>query len=548
MRWFVFLFLLLPLSVPAVPSADPALDASEFHEFLRDNLPAPLQDQVNLSMLHMLPDAPLRVLASASSIEEALRSVSGSSLGALIANTRITPAITLAAKQGRPLTIVVVPGLFAEFIPTRPFEEILSRSSADGDQFARQVRDAAARNDPQAFDETFDPSSLSVKTVPLTDVIAVGALSSAFPQAPVRLVLLQTPFGSGESIGSLSDSAAVFNRRLEKYLGLTGAQNLVFLGYSRGTPVALEMLARARDGQEPWLGSVRAMVSWAGVVWGTSLADNAEDPTTPAFRAVQEVKRLRAGLDPQSPEKTFAAWTDFAFAMGRLEHELFAGRAYPDPSVLRQAPTSIGLDGISLWQQIKKAAVVLGLTSPSRDFPKNVIRFQALLDRVLIAVNELGSKTRKQWWTSRTVPATPIYYSLTAVMADPARGGLDLEAFDGGWGYSRRSFDDLFLLQSRIDYEKLAVAVNDSQVSIPQATFLPKYAEALNPANRGMRSVLLGACGTHHWGMALQVVNEMRDGRRNPFPREIFLRSLADKISLDLQRSPSPKRFIKPLE
>ncbi len=71
------------------------------------------------------------------------------------------------------------------------------------------------------------------------------------------------------------------------------------------------------------------------------------------------------------------------------------------------------------------------------------------------------------------------------------------------------------------------VSLNDSQVAVYQSLFLPEVIKNLNPQNAGLSMESLGLLETHHWGVALQVVNKMKDGRKNPFPRERVLLALA---------------------
>lgn len=522
----------------ALPPADPAMDASEYHEFLRANLPAPMQDQINLSMIHMLPDSPLRSLTSAPTVDDAMTMILGSTLGALIANTRITPAITLSAAPARPLTLVVVPGMFAEFLPERPFEESLARVTPETNSFRALVAAAASRHEAVAFDETRVIGAMK-KTV-LSDLVTVTALPPSATPGPARLIFLAAPKGSGESLGSLDERAMILNRRLEKFLALTGEQDLVFVGPDEGTAVALEMMARAQADGAAWLPKARAVVSWAGSVWGDPFADEALTPGTPSFKVMTEIRRLRAALDPASPEKTSLAWKEFQAALARLETDLTAGRSYPAPADLNGPPRPLAVDGLSLGFAVRSLADAVEPFAAKPDTAARVARFGELLDRLLISVEGLGTTARTRWWTTAAVPLQTTYYSLSAAAADPTESELAREAFEGGWGYAGSSFDDLFWLQNQRDTKtRTGVSLNDGRSAIPQSTFLPIVIAGLNPANDGLRAVSLGYAGTHHSGMVYGAVNPMKDGRRNPFPREALLRSLADKVSLDRQRAPT---------
>jgi hypothetical protein len=101
-------------------------------------------------------------------------------------------------------------------------------------------------------------------------------------------------------------------------------------------------------------------------------------------------------------------------------------------------------------------------------------------------------------------------------------------------GYAS-TLDDQSLLASQSKLQAMTgISLNDSQVSVPQSAVLPKVIESLNSANHEMVFDNLGILGTHHCGVALQTVNEMKDGRVNPFPREAVLKALAATVADDL--------------
>ncbi|MEQ1723843.1 MAG: hypothetical protein ABL930_11750, partial [Pseudobdellovibrio sp.] len=119
------------------------------------------------------------------------------------------------------------------------------------------------------------------------------------------------------------------------------------------------------------------------------------------------------------------------------------------------------------------------------------------------------------------------YLSLAAAMVDPDKSDAEKSIFESREGYSD-SLDDKSLLENKRAYEKLTgVQLNDSQVAVHQSLFLPNVIAHLNPQNAGLNIKTLGLLQTHHWGVSLQVVNKMKDGRLNPYPREKVLIALA---------------------
>jgi pimeloyl-ACP methyl ester carboxylesterase len=538
--WILCLWPLLLTTPESARAQDPEAlrDSIEFHEFLRLQLPVSRQDNINLSMVHMIPNQEVSELPLARTLDEALNKIKSVKLADLIANNRVTPAAKIPVSKSQVLTLVILPGLFAEFLPMRPFEEILARPSKENADFLQRVKHEMKKGNRLAKDPVFDLKFLASRSRPLSDVIQVAALNDAKGKPRARLVMLSASAGSLESLGDISMAAAILNRRLGKYLGLTGAKNLVLIGYSRGTPVGLEMLAQAKEKKLPWVSEVRGMVAWAGHVSGSSLADETLNPSSKLFPVFEEIKKLRRDLDPQSAGKNFKTWADFSAIMEGLIAAAAQGKKYPDPAALVKNAEEMALDPLALWTTLKAWAQQAGLTSAaSNDTANEVRRFRLLVDGTLLAIRQLSTVERTRWWSERILPLDFSYYALTAAMANPETGVLDREAFEGDWGYGRGSFDDFWMLQNRLDYEILtAVPLNDGQISLPQAVFLPELIAALNPANAGIKTSMLGTCGTHHWGMALQVVNPMKKKQINFLPREALLEALAEKISLDLEK------------
>lgn len=551
MRFMMKLKTMAALSVIAALKVNPAFagdgkDAAEFHELLRSAVPAEMAGDSTMPLVHMLPDANVIEASNAESVEQAIAALKKSSLALLAKNTaslqksaRKQKSKSLNADtilRRHPLTIVIVPGIFGEFIPTRGFEDVLSQESSDRTAFQAKVGEALAAKDPNATDISFDVNTLKEAAKPLSELVQVGNIKDKAGKPVARVILMYTPFMSLESMGSASDHAEVFNRRLTKYLALTGPQDLAFIGYSRGTVLGLEMLAQAKARNLSWLPQVKGMISLGGVTWGSTLADDTENPNSATARAIAEVKALRANIDPGNAFTTIASWAVFLRNMALMAGQLTNHSLQPKDGELKANPIRSGIDPKSMLELVILGGGKLGIQHPVSDFGNNVRRFQAFLDSVLEGVGTLTTTARLNWWGTHSVPTSVHYYSITGAMANPEASEIDKKAFSTPIGYNN-TFDDISLLQNRLDYEGISgITLNDSQVSVAQAMILPNAAAKLNPANAGMNDSFLGTVGTHHWGLALRIVNAMKDGRMNPFPREALLKALAAKVALDQEK------------
>ena len=545
---FIFLTLLFTFNA----HAGEAEDAAAFRQlFLEEaKLDKPGAPEALLQDLFFTPDAATERALKARTLDDSLEALKAGSLSTLRAARAQAPApAPKTSLQGRKLTIVIIPGVFAEFIKTRAMEELFEKPSKARDAFRDLVMKAKAKGNPNAIDRTQllslweagQPAEKVSREQRLDEVIHLGELSVR--GARVRVILMGTPFASLESLGDATDRAAIFNRRLEKFLALPGSsQPLALVGYSRGTLLGLEMLAQAKRDGKPWVKNVKALVSLSGVVLGSALADDAvKGERSPARKLLEAVKKTADSLEKYPEDANVAEkgkvrvandlkWAAFgAEAIGHVK-EITKGQspieglqniAKVDP----RAPLGIFL---AMWRE-------LGLTNYNADYNRNIDRFRRFVNELTLAVRELSTDARTQWWKTHELPKHVIYYGLPAAMANPLANAVEKELFQSPLAYGSGSHDDVMLAQNRKDYETLSggLALNDSQVSVLQASFPAGVLETLNPAHAGLKTKFLGVSGTHHWGVALREVNKMRAGQTNGFPREALLRAIAVQVLLD---------------
>jgi hypothetical protein len=414
-------------------------------------------------------------------------------------------------------TIVIVPGVLGEFIDGRAFEEIFSRPSTYGQKWQELVERS------QIYDERFALEKMATEQVPLGDVVNAASIDDKNGRPLLKLVILKNIFGSLESVGSNQEIAKILNRRIEKYINLTGDKNIVLLGYSRGAPLALEMVTQAQKNKLTYLSKVKAVVSYAGVLFGTALADVTADPNSESGRLLLAVKKLRNELQLSYSilDRPFARANN-TDAISTFVSELASNSDFDANFFLSNARSG---DFKTVAALISKVSSELGLMSLG-DFNGHVLRTQKFIDEIILAVDELKSDSLIKWWSQNNLPSHIKYISIAAAMVDPQNSEVEKEIFDSSVGYNN-SLDDMSLINNMRLYKEITgIAMNDSQVALHQSVFLKKTIAQLNPANSKIDFRNLGVLQTHHWGVSLQVVNKMKDERLNPFPREKVLLAL----------------------
>jgi hypothetical protein len=409
--------------------------------------------------------------------------------------------------------------------------------------------------------------------------VHVSSIDDANGLPLVNVVLMDTRFMSLESLGKIASRAELFSRRIAKmneilaYNGGSAPKNIAFMGYSRGTPIALEMLARAKEdpAKHPWIARTRAMISLGGVIYGSDLADDAmniraQDPPSAPAQQLAVLNEFKDKLELIDGRKDVAKlvvvgnlkrWGDFLARMVYVTN--------PPSSVIHGFFKWLGNEKKMDWFLDKARSLIAGhqmtkrldssagaqlaaemayksfnLKHPVTHNDANVKRFQALTTAVVDGASELATPARLDWWKQNVVPTEGLrYYAITGTMMDDAGKGLQHELATNRTAFNPDLLDYGMLMGNYRDFVKTSgVALNDSQVAVYKSRFWPQLNSLLNPEQPALDQSFLGVVGVHHWGLALKVVN-IPDSRKvtvphNPFPRRALLKALSTIVVKDL--------------
>ena len=459
----------------------------------------------------------------------------------------------VARLRQEPLTIVIFPGVFGEFIPTHAFEEVFkNKNSAASKEFALKSANSNLTDTSLSMNELKieDGDSMPMKVMPLIHYFKVASIDDENNQPLVRVVIFDTEPMSLETLGTMRENSQRFTRRLEKFFQLMGVpKNMAFLGYSRGTMVALDTLSYNHSLQKPWLHNVKAMISVGGVTYGTALADDAFNAKSNNGKMLHQLIHVLDNLqnvDKITLEK--AGFNNFftrgiermsrIISNGELILSLGGAQAKSDDSIIDtiqalQKKTK-GTDIKSQLNLMVDVVTNLGLSGNGGGlydfFTVQRRRIELLCRSIIAAVREMQTSERLKWWQANNLPLHVTYYSVAGTMGE----GVNQHPM----GFNPDSQDDRMLNGNYNDYKNASngVLINDSQVAIQRVKFWPELTAILNPSNAGMKAEYLATLGTHHWGLALEIVNANSNGSKNPFPRELLLKALATQVVTDLEK------------
>lgn len=440
-----------------------------------------------------------------------------------------------------PVTILIIPGIFGEFIEHTPFEEVLTQKDS---RFAKDFTAALEKNPVR--DEVFDLETLAQKEVDLKEVLSFASLDNAEGKDMIRVIYLKPLFGSLETLGTLEDSALVYQRRLNKLKDILGKlENLYIMGYSRGLNVALELSDQAAKDPEahPWFKDLKGIISLGGTLYGSPLADGAFIPGKPTCAALDRLNQLARELvtlpaDADLGEKikavatNAAAWTSAGADLVKIG----ASMEVPEGLVLENIPTdeaNLGAFG-KLFKTVilEKFKITVG-----SEFNNNVEKFQYLMKEVTEGARSITLDSSLEWQRHHLLPAHLKYFTLQGTMGDPTTqenppGPLTEDSVS----FNTKTLDYRALRASYYDYwQTTGTSFNDSQASPDRTVFWSKFHQSLNPEQKPYEAHLLAILGVDHWGMSFPVALESRNGEESPYPRTLLLHTLGAFLATDSQ-------------
>lgn len=435
----------------------------------------------------------------------------------------------------QPVTLVIIPGIFGEFIDHIPYEEIFRNKAS------RLARDwAAAAEGADDTDPVFDLASMELVEKPLDELVAVASLDDEAGEAETRLILLKAPKTSLESLGTLKESAAIYQRRLTKILKRLPLSGPIYvMGYSRGLNVGLELVSGTDVQTYPWMKDVRGLIGLGGVTYGSAVADRALHPDRPEGLMLQRIEQLARELEVPAADSNAVGTA--ALMLRNTARWAAAVRDLADLSRGMTSPSGLALENIHsdaldpgfLVRTFRDLALEsFQLDRPFSDYARNIRRFQLFVREAREGIESLGTESCLKWISTHTLPARLHYYAITTTMPDPTTESQGPSALTGNTlAFEPTGLDYRGLRASYYSYlEESGMSLNDSQISLDRSPFWPELHQLANPQQKPFESTLLAILGTDHWGMAFPVAFETASGKVNPFPRTLLMKTLGDYL------------------
>eukprot|EP00943_MAST-04B_sp_MAST-4B-sp1_P008606 g8606.t1 len=477
---------------------------------------------------------------------------------ALHSNSIVTPFVDLRKhipggknKVSPPVSsdvvLVVFNGILAEFIENGPFESIFNRKSRFGEEWKDALNKLKSKKENKlTSDNIWSLDKLNNEKRLMLDLFDVASIDDTeSSKIEYRIIRFRPPFGSLESIGTLSTTSTGWLRRMNKIHTILSKEiglnpTYVFVGYSRGALVALDVLARAnrRPDAHPWIRNVRGMTSVGGPLFGAEGPDFTTTPGHVFYHLLQPIREFAQSLDFEHEGdmgslghvkeilKNSWEFLKLGWDLTKL-NQTGKSRAAVDAEIMFKkecgeagvpAPSiSIITDGLAklLFQNFD-------MMSPVGKYYENIKRVKIFVAGLLEGVKDLSTKSRIDWWKNKN-NQLPKHIELYSIPATMPGAGVEIESLDQSALFNSASTsldwwaNRMFYYATYGDTGKVC---QDGQVSCDRAVFWPKVLEKCGWDMENRVTGILAVVGSHHWGLALPFA---LDGVPSNVPRAAIL-------------------------
>ena len=392
-------------------------------------------------------------------------------------------------------------------------------------------------------DPVFKMRSNSMKDEDLDKLLIASSIDDHDQVPLVKLVYLFPEFLSLETFIPCAKRAEIAIRRIEKFINLIEMSektqyDFVIIGYSQGSAVAMEIASQLKKYQSPLLEKLKAVVSYCGTVWGSDLADvlflDHESTSTPLMgRQFKAFRQLINNLETEvkNPLDFFRGYYRNKKNILGFIHEYLSDTEEGIKTAKAKASVVYLMKMVMRMALVEFKALDFGLFHY-----ENMKKLKKFGEAVIAGASELTTESMENWHRTHILPHENIhYYNLSGVSGDinvdkeylkDSLAGMDLESVDY----------EMLLNQFNIIYNQTGVALNDSQVTIQRTRLWPELSVLVNPSQPIYQTTFLGALGTHHWGVTFDYFNASTPKMINSFKRPELILSLAQAISLDLDK------------
>lgn len=479
-----------------------------------------------------------------------------------------------------PITIIIIPGIFGEFIDDLPFPETFDQNQKEKSHFYQLWKDrfkALPENSPLRYDlqkslanTPYPQRNINSIDKPLDELVNISGVPHPFlpGQDIIQIIGLKLPTFSLESLGDQYAMSDVYLHRLDKIFKILpeAQSNIALVGYSRGGPIVLDLIAKAHHQNTPphWLPHIKAAIMLGGVVYGTEIADftvGLKKPLSESLKDIQTeyliTKKLGDELeymDGNSLTQSMVIFhknlyrylvfaKDLLILLSHKEGQEFSlGDLFNSWS--SNTPLLMAFTKLNPYFPLHRlgdfAFNTLKVDSFFSEYNNNIHKFKLFVEEVSKAIYQLSTADRIEWWQKNQLPNKGIrYYAITGTLVDPSLDPSNPPLIENPYCFAPQTFDHQFLVSAYHNFaQETRFVANDSQMTLVRSQFWDQYNTLLNPyyKEHPIKSSLLTILGTHHWGFALREAFMMQDKGKNPFPRLTLFKTLAMAIHLDLHK------------
>ncbi|MBF0363297.1 MAG: hypothetical protein HQK49_19905 [Oligoflexia bacterium] len=464
-----------------------------------------------------------------------------------------------------PITFIILQGYSAEFY-SNVFPEVFPKqnNSIFSKYFSDKFNSIKNQNDKNVLINSF--AKENPVPVSLDQLVTTSSIDGKNGKPLINLIRLEAGNGNLVTIGNTEDNSKEYLPvidKLFKTLGEEKLKNVYLLGYSQGSPVALDLIVKAKEqiSKYPWAQNLKGVISMAGVNFGVTPAslafpDNVlqKKDKHPFQQFMELLKEFGDNLkDPVQDSclknrltTHFENFSTVTSTIIKIINKIFTSgllkKQNPLPGLkiekIGKSATPLPVLLKMFYDIVFKYVAILESDKSDKSNKSNhdlskIKRLKMFIKKFSECIQGLSIGERINWWENHKLPNDIKLISLAATQADITEDGTKPSPIlDNKITHTRGSVEYNSLRKEYYnEFAQNGMQLNDGSIALDRTVFWPKYIKALNPDFNESNFLFAGIAGTDHGGVALPATVKKAKYPPNPYPRKLLLKSLGTLLA-----------------
>ena len=439
---------------------------------------------------------------------------------------QIPQAQPLDSEEPKVFTLVVFNGSTSEYYRYRFLPSLFGNDPAESNIAQEFIKKAARQDSNINKDWHFSLKEMDHIEAPITQLLKVRQIEVTNGHI-LRIIDIEGPRGSLESIAPFDQRKELIVRRLQKYFKIMGTpKHLGFLGFSHGGLIQIKLAEYVISNKIEGFENLEALVSWAGACWGVEHLRNQGihgsigTAIFGLFRQLSQLSTERKDIHANLKLVANIARDLINTFRNDLKIEIEAERELIQGSIF-------DTDFLAYIKELIHDFDIRIKWKPGYEL---LIRAKSLGETFLAAITELDPVEVERWYSEHTLPSDIKYYSLAVAQPMSNINGPVDARLKHPWFLSKGLTSRLLRVAHNELYYRYQVPYSDGFITTQSMNFSWEKHKKLNPRQEAYENIALGTVIGHHGTVIAPEILKTIDPSESPMPRRELFLSLASML------------------